>query len=86
MIYSKLLSLMFIVLSDLVEYLPNINTDSGFSTAITTGSNYLATGYSILPFIVSTLLAILVFDVIFETGYIIFKVVYWVIRRFPTQS
>lgn len=86
MITSAFLNLFYKVLGYLIGFLPDISTTSAFSTAITTGSRYLATVYSFLPFIISTLLAIIVFDLVFETGYMIFKVVYWIIRRFPTQS
>ena len=86
MITSGILNIFFIVIGYLVSFLPNIETTSNFGTAITTASTYLSTLYAFIPFIVSTLLAIIVFDVVFESGYMIFKVVYWVIRRFPTQS
>jgi len=86
MITSAFLNIFYIVLGALIGLLPDISTTSAFSTAITTGSSYLATLYSFLPLIISTLLAIIVFDLLFETGYMIFKVVYWVIRRLPTQS
>lgn len=86
MITSAILNIIFVVLGYLIGLLPDISTTSVFNTAITTGSGYLSTLYSFLPFIISTLLAIIVFDLLFETGYMIFKTVYWVIRRFPTQS
>jgi len=86
MITSGILNIIFTVLGYLIGLLPDITTSSAFGTAITTGSGYLSLMYSFIPFIISTLLAIIVFDLLFETGYMIFKVVYWVIRRFPTQS
>jgi hypothetical protein len=86
MITSAFLNIVFVVIGYLIGFLPNIQTISTFNTAIVTASSYLSTVYSFIPLIVSTLLAIIVFDVIFESGYMIFKVVYWVIRRFPTQS
>jgi hypothetical protein len=86
MITSAFLNIIFAVLGFIIGLLPNIETSSAFGTAIITGSGYLATLYSFLPFIISTLLAIIVFDLLFESGYLLFKVVYWVIRRFPTQS
>jgi len=86
MITSGILNIIFAVLGFLIGLLPDIQTTSTFGTTIITGSSYLATLYSFIPFIISTLLAIVVFDLLFESGYMIFKVVYWVIRRFPTQS
>jgi len=86
MITSAILNIIFLVLGYLIGLLPDITIDSNFTTAIMTASSYLSTLYSFLPFIVSTILAIIVFDLLFESGYMIFKVVYWVIRRFPTQS
>ena len=86
MITSAIVNIIFVVLGYLIGLLPSINTTSSFGIAIITASGYLATLYAFIPFIISTLLAIIVFDLLFETGYLTFKVVYWVIRRFPTQS
>jgi hypothetical protein len=86
MITSAILNIFFWVLGYLIDFLPNINIDGNFGTAIATGSGYLSVLYTFIPLITTTLLAVLAFDLIFEGGYMIFKVVYWVIRRFPTQS
>lgn len=86
MITSGILNIFFVVLSYLIGLLPNIDTTSNFGIAITTASGYLANLYAFIPFIVSTLIGIILFDLVFETSYMMFKVVYWVIRRFPTQS
>jgi len=86
MITSAFLNLFFRVVSALVDGLPNITTNSAFGTAIITGSSYISAIHSFIPLISTTLLAIIAFDVLFEGSYLLYKVIYWVIRRFPTQS
>lgn len=86
MITSAFLSLFFVAVSGLIGLLPSVSTTSSFGTAITTGSSYISAIHSFMPLITTTLLAIIAFDVLFEGSYLLFKVVYWIIRRFPTQS
>lgn len=86
MITSAFLALFFKVVSGLLALLPNITTNSSFGSAISTGSSYISAVHSFLPLITISLLAIVAFDVLFESSYLLFKVIYWVIRRFPTQS
>jgi len=86
MITSTILGIFFNAVSYLVGFLPPVSAGSGFVSAITTASGYISGVYSFLPAVTTTLLAILAFDLLFEGGYLIFKVIYWVIRRLPTQS
>lgn len=86
MITSALLNAVFGVVSFFINKLPSITTNSGIGTAIATGSTYISGVYAFIPFISTTILAIIAFDIIFESGYLLYKVIYWVIRRFPTQS
>lgn len=83
---SSFISFFFNTVSFLLSYLPDIPAYSSITTAITTTGGYIASIYSFIPYIITTILAILAFDIIFETGYFLFKVIYWVIRRIPTQS
>jgi len=86
MIVTLFLNIIFGVLSYLVSLLPTVTDGGYFTTAMTTASGYISAVYSFIPVITTTLLAILVFDILFESGYLLYKVIYWVIRRFPTQS
>lgn len=86
MIVTLFLNIIFGVLSYLVSLLPTVTDGGTFTSAITTASGYISAVYAFIPVITITLLAILSFDILFESGYLFYKVVYWVIRRFPTQS
>jgi hypothetical protein len=86
MITSAFLSLFFGAVSILLGFLPAVSSNSAFGSAIATGSSYLSAIHSFIPLLTITLLAIIAFDVLFESAYLLFKVVYWVIRRIPTQS
>jgi len=86
MIWSWIFQIIFELVGFFLNMLPNVSSMSGIGSAITTASGYIAVPYSFLPTITITVLAILTFDIVFETGYLLFKGIYWVIRRFPTQS
>jgi hypothetical protein len=83
---SSFITFFFNTVSFLLSYLPDIPAYSSITTAITTIGGYISSIYSFIPFIITTILAILAFDILFETGYFLFKIIYWVIRRIPTQS
>ena len=68
----------------LINALPTVNASNGFVDGMTLATQYLSTINQFLP--MGSLIAILLFDVTFETGYLTFKIIYWFIRRFPTQS
>jgi hypothetical protein len=86
MITSARLNAIFGVVLFLINLLPNVAVNTGIGLSITTASSYISGVYSFIPLITTTLLAIIAFDIIFESGYLLYKVIYWIIRRFPTQS
>lgn len=86
MITSVFLSIIISAVTFLVNKLPEITATPTFTTAITTGSGYLSAISGVIPVIVFTLLTIISFDLLFEGGYLFYKIIYWVIRRLPTQS
>jgi hypothetical protein len=86
MITSGILVIIFGTLSYLVSFLPTVSDTGTFTTAINTASTYISAVYGFVPLITGTLLVIIAFDIVFETAYLLYKVIYWVIRRFPTQS
>lgn len=86
MIYSSIVDFVLSGVNTLIGYLPTVTINSNFASSIATASQYISSVYEVLPVIVLTLFAILTFDILFESGYMLYKVVYWIIRRFPTQS
>ena len=86
MIISMIITIIFGALTLLFAQLPTVSDTGVFSSAIITISGYIASIYNIFPNTINALLLILSFDILFETGYLLYKIIYWVIRRFPTQS
>lgn len=86
MITGTLLNLIFITLTFLLGFLPSVIQNSAFATSVSNVSGYISSIYTIIPTLTISLLAIIAFDILFESSYFIYKVVYWIIRRFPTQS
>jgi len=86
MITSVFFNLIFSAVSFLVNKLPDVSMNSNFTVAISTASTYITAIYNLFPYIITAVLAIIAFDLVFEGAYLLFKVIYWVIRRFPTQS
>lgn len=84
MITNAFLIFVFTIVNGLVGLLPGVTASSGFSAGIHTAAEYMSGINVIVP--VDTLLTILFFLVAFEAAYLLFKVIYWVIRRLPTQS
>lgn len=86
MITTLFLNLFFILIVKMLDLLPNLSSTSSFGTAIHNASGYISSIYGFLPVITIAILGILSLDVLFETSYFIYKGVYWIIRRFPSQS
>jgi hypothetical protein len=86
MIFSAFINVIFYIINLGMSELPTVDTSSGFGLSISNASGEISGLFSFIPLIVTNLLAILAFDLIFEGGYLAFKIFYWVLRRFPTQS
>jgi len=86
MITSAFLNAIFGAVSYLMGFLPEVTVNSGIGSSIAKASSYIAGVYGFIPLIATSLLAIIAFDIIFESSYLLYKVIYWIIRRFPTQS
>ena len=87
MIITVILSVLFSLLWPLVQLialLPDVSLTSSVSTSIASASNYLSALNSFIP--ITTLLSMLGVFVLYETGYFTFKLIYWIIKRIPTQS
>ena len=86
MITSAVLNIIFDAVYFLVSKLPDVSSNSSIVSAISTASDYISAVHSIYPYTIIAIISILGFSLAFESGYLLFKVIYWVIRRFPTQS
>jgi hypothetical protein len=84
MIISALMLLVFNTINALLVAIPSVSSTNPFITSVHVASGYMGGLNVILP--IDTILQILVFYVVFEAAYLLFKVIYWIIRRFPTQS
>jgi hypothetical protein len=86
MILNILVLLIYASIGGLLLLLPDVSDTGVFTQAMTTASHYISAMYITFPTICNTLLAIFAFDIAFEVAYLLYKAIYWVIRRFPTQS
>jgi hypothetical protein len=84
MITSASLYLIFRTLTGALQWLPNVTASNPFVAGVVKSSQYMSSMSQIFP--VNSLTVFLAFLVAFEVGYLTFKVVYWFIRRIPTQS
>lgn len=86
MIWSAFVYLFFKTVNFFLGYLPPIDVSGSIFTSVSTASGYLTSIHQIFPYITVAIIAIFGFNIAFETSYFLFKLVYWIIRRFPTQS
>lgn len=86
MITSYFLNLILRIIKFFIEFLPVSNGEHAISSAVNVASSSLSALWSFLPSTIVSVLAILVFDLVFEKGYILFKIFNWILRRLPTQS
>ena len=68
----------------LIAQLSDVSLTSAIGTAVTTASGYLAGLNVFIP--VATILSILQAFIVYELAYFTFKLIYWIIKRIPTQS
>lgn len=73
-----------LVITSPIRLLADVTTVSTFSAGVVTASSYLKGLNAFLP--VTEILAVLFIVLVYEAGYFSFKVIYWVIKRIPTQS
>jgi hypothetical protein len=86
MITTAFLSILFTVIGWFINMLPSVTTNSAFGSAISTASGYISSIHSFIPYITVTIIAIIAFDLAFESIYLFYKVIMWVLKRLPTQS
>lgn len=87
MIISAFLYIVWIsllVVTSPLRLLGDVTSDSMLVSAVQSVSGYLNSLSQILP--LSTLYAILAIEIAFETTHFLYKGIYWLIKRIPTQS
>ena len=86
MIVTVFLYIFLTIILFFLGLLPDIVVSSNLTNTISTMSGYISSIYSFLPSTMTAILGVLAFDLAFEGGYLLFKIVYWIIKRLPTQS
>lgn len=85
MIITTFINMLFALITFLlipITGLDDVVLNSKITDAITTTGGYLNSINAILP--VDTMLEILAVGLAFELGYLIYKIIMWVIRKIPT--
>ena len=85
MITNSIIDLLFSLISFLltpITSLADVVISPEITDALTTTSGYLHSINTILP--VDTMLEILAVGLAFELGYLIYKLIMWVIKKIPT--
>lgn len=67
-----------------VQFLPTASLPFSLSSAITSASGYLSSLNSVLP--MTVIISTFGFFLLFEGGYLTYKVIYWIIKKIPTIS
>jgi len=82
-IINAFYGIVFIISSPL-RLLDNVVMPDAFNASMATVSGYLRALDTILP--IDTILTLLFISVGIEVAYLSYKLVMWIVRRFPTQS
>lgn len=80
---NTIYALIYLITSP-IRLLPDVSLPEGFISAISNANGLLATINSVVP--VDTILTLLQISLIIETAYLSYKMIMWIIKRFPTQS
>jgi hypothetical protein len=83
LIINALYAIVYLISSPL-RLLNNVVIPDSFNTAILTVGGYLKALDTILP--IDTILLLLGISITIELAYFSYKVIMWIIKRFPTQS
>lgn len=87
MIFAGLINIIFglvYLVTRPIALLPDVTLPVNFTNAITTANGYLSSLNSFVP--VDVILTLLSISLALEFAYFTFKMIMWVIKRFPTQS
>lgn len=86
MLTSGILNFFFDIIIKLLSGLNDVSSTSMFVSGTANATHYFSTIASILPLTMGGLIAILLAFVVIEVAYLGYKIVYWLIKRIPTQS
>lgn len=84
MIITAILNIFYAFVSliaGLFSNLSNVSLPTGITTAIAAASGYYASLNAYLP--LDTAIAIVAFDVVFETSYFVYKMIRWAYKKVP---
>lgn len=84
MIFGLVLSTIAIILSTLLNLLPEVSLADGIGGAVYTVTHYLATWNSILP--LTTIFTCVGIILLVEAGVLVYRIIDKVRKMFPTQS
>ena len=82
--FLNLIYALIYLITSPIRLLPDVAVNTGITGAITTAQQYISSFNTILP--IDTIFAILGVFVGIESAYLLFKLIMWVVKRFPTQS
>ena len=87
MITNAILFIIYLVILTVtapLRLLNDVSLDSNFADSIITASSYVSVFNTLLP--ISTLLTIFGIFITFETLYVAYKTLMWVIKKIPTLN
>jgi len=84
MVIAKLINFIFFAISYWIGFFPIASLPFSLSSAITSASGYLTSLNSVLP--MTVIISTFGFFLLFEGGYLTYKVIYWIIKKIPTIS
>jgi len=88
MITDAFLSLIYFfvfVITSPLRLLSDVSISPSFLTSINTAKGYIASIDPFLP-LSNALIPVLGILITYETGYFGYKIIMWIVKRFPTQS
>jgi len=86
MLLNAFLSFIFDIIINLLNRMTDVTTTSMFVSGTVNATHGMALIAHIMPLTVDGLIVILLAFVAIEVAYWGYKVVYWLIKRIPTQS
>lgn len=89
MITSSLLLILYgivFTITSPIRLLPNVSLPDNIISSISSGNNYIAAIYLILPYTIAALLIALGIVITIEGFILLFKIMNWLIRKIPTIS
>jgi hypothetical protein len=72
------------VITSPIRLLPDVSLPIAFTNAITTANGYISSINTIIP--VDTIILLIKLYIVIELAYFTYKLIMWLIKRFPTQS